>query len=224
MRRFARPILVLVSLLVLAGLPASANARVDDWQRVVRARHASAVFTLQDGCSLMEVFVSASDGKYVNWGAGVHKQGLLGVLVIVRDACAEPGPKGYPIIYSADGMTLDRLRSTPRFGRAWVQAGLAATDSSGQEVALRVDLQWAPLGAYQRSRVSGHGWFPADGRQGARVNTFSHGMMAPAQAWGSIWIDGAAHHLESTHDAVLEQVRYACKVIQHPRGGADVDC
>jgi hypothetical protein len=48
--------------------------------------------------------------------------------------------------------------------------------------------------------------------------------MAPAEAWGTIWLDGEAMPLEPTQDAVMEQVRYLCKVIQHPRGGAEVDC
>jgi hypothetical protein len=224
MLRIARLILILTTLAVLAGLPATASARIDDWQRVVRARHASATFSQLDGCDLLEVYVSASDGKYVNRHGPVNKQGLLGVLVIVRDACAEYGPKGYPVIYSADGMTLDRLGSTPKFERAWVSAMLAGTDSLDNSVELGVNLTWAPTAAFERSRVSGHGWFPLGEKHGARVNTFSHGLMAPAVAWGTLWVDGNAISLEPTHDAVLEQVRYRCAVIQHPRGGADVDC
>lgn len=224
MLRIARLILIITTLVPLVALPATTSARVDDWQRIVRARHASAVFSQLDGCELVEVYISASDGKYVNRLGPVNKQGLLGVLVIVRDACAEPGPKGYPVLYSADGMTLDRLGTTPSFGRAWIDATLAGSDTIGDPVELGVNLTWAPTAPFERSRVSGHGWFPPGERHGARVNTFSHGLMAPAAAWGTVWIDGMAISLEPTHDAVLEQVRYACKVIQHPRGGADVDC
>ena len=43
-------------------------------------------------------------------------------------------------------------------------------------------------------------------------------------AWGTVWVDGRAIVLQPTYDAMLQQVRYACKVIQHPRGGAEVDC
>jgi hypothetical protein len=225
MPRHARFTIVLVTLgLLLATLPATASAGVEDWQRVVRSRHASAVFVQLDGCEQMEIYVSASDGKYVNRRDAVNKQGLLGVLIQVRDACAEPGPKGYPVIYSADGMTLDRLYSTPRFGRAWVAATLPGTDDAGEAVQLRVDLRWEAMGEFERGRVSGHGWFPPDEKRGAWVGTFSHTLTAPAVAWGTLWVDGRALALVPTHDALLQQVRYACKVIQHPRGGAEVDC
>jgi hypothetical protein len=30
--------------------------------------------------------------------------------------------------------------------------------------------------------------------------------------------------LQPTEDATLEQVRYMCKTIQHPQGGAELDC
>jgi hypothetical protein len=224
MRRIARLVLVITTLSLLVALPATASAQIEEWQRIVRSRHASAVFSQVDGCNQVEVYVSATDGKYVNRLGPVNKQGLLGVLYQVRDICAEPGPKGYPVIYSADGMTLDRLQSTPRFNRAWISATLPGFDSEGLEVAIRVDLQFRPLADYERSRVSGHGWFPPGEKRGAWVGTFSHNMMAPAMAWGTVWIGGAALPLEPTQGAVLEQVRYACKVIQHPRGGAEVDC
>ncbi len=221
----ARFALVVVTLgLLVAALPATASAEVEDWQRVVRSRHASAVFVQLNGCDQVEVYVSATDGKYVNRRGAVNKQGLLGVLIQVRDACAEPGPKGYPVVYSADGMTLDPLGSTPRFGRAWVAGSLEGTDDAGAAVQLRVDLQWRPLAEFERGRVSGHGWFPPEEKRGAWVGTFSHTLTAPAVAWGTLWVDGRALALEPTHDALLQQVRYACKVIQHPRGGAEVDC
>jgi hypothetical protein len=225
MGRIARLALVLLTLgLLVAALPSVASAQIEDWQRVVRSRHASAVFVQVNGCDQVEIYISASDGRYVNRQAPVNKQGLLGVLVLVRDACAEPGPKGYPVVYSADGMTLDPLGSTPRFGRAWIAASLAGTDDAGGAVELRVDLQWRPLAEFERSTVSGHRWFPPGEKRGAWVGTFSHTMTAPAEAWGTLWVDGEASALEPTQDATLQQVRYACKVIQHPRGGAEVDC
>jgi hypothetical protein len=225
MRRIGRFILILVTLgLLVAALPATASAQVDDWQRVARSRHASAVFVQVDGCDQVEIYISATDGKFVNRHGAVNKQGLLGVLYIVRDACAEPDLKGLPITYSADGMTLDALRSTPQFDAAWIAARVAGTDSDGDAVNLRIDLQWRPLADFERGKVSGHGWFPPGEMHGARVNTWSHNMWAPAVAWGSIWVDGQAVTVEPTQDATLEQVRYACKVIQHPQGGADVDC
>jgi hypothetical protein len=224
MMRIARLVLVITTLALLAALPATASAQIEEWQRIVRSRHASAVFSQIDGCNQIEVYVSATDGKYVNRFGPVNKQGLLGVLYLVRDVCAEPGPKGYPVVFSADGMTLDRLESTPRFDRAWVSATLPGIDSDGVDIEIRVALQFRPLAGYERSRVSGHGWFPPGEKRGAWVGTFSHNMMAPAVAWGTVWIDGTALPLQPTQDAVLEQVRYLCKVIQHPRGGAEVDC
>jgi hypothetical protein len=224
MLRIARVILALTILALLIAVPATASAQIEDWQRVVRSRHASAVFTQVSGCDQVEIFVSATDGKYVNRLGPVNKQGLLGVLLLVRDVCGEPGPKGYPVVFSADGMTLDRLRTTPQFDRASVAATLPAIDSNGDALQIDVDLQWRPLADYERSKVSGHGWFPAGEKRGAWVGTFSHNMMAPAEAWGTIWLDGEAMPLEPTQDAVMEQVRYLCKVIQHPRGGAEVDC
>ena len=220
--RFAVALMALA--LLAAALPAAASARVDDWARVVRSRHAGATFVQVDGCQQLEVFVSAMDGKFVNRHGEVNKQGLLGVLVIVRDACAQPGPKGFPIVYSADGMTLDRLRSTPQFGSAWIEATVPAIDADGNPVQLEVDLQWRPAGEFERSRVSGHGWFPAGEKRGARVGTFSHNLQAPATAWGTVRLDGWELPLQPTTDATLEQVRYSCKVLQHPRGGYEVDC
>ena len=226
MRRTARFALVLVTLgVLLAGLPSAASsAQIEDWQRVILSRHASAAFVQVNGCDQVEIYVSATDGKYVNRRAAVNKQGLLGVLVLVRDACAEPGPKGHPVVYSADGMTFDALGSTPRFGRAWIAASLPGSDDQGRAVQLRVDLAWEPLADFERGRVSGHGWFPPGEKRGAWVGTFSHTLTARAVAWGTIWVDGNPIALEPTRDATLQQVRCACKVIQHPRGGAEVDC
>ena len=61
------------------------------------------------------------DGRFGARGGRINKQGLVGVFYAERDICGEPGPKGFPIIYSADGMTLDRLGST-----AAVRGGLGS--------------------------------------------------------------------------------------------------
>ncbi|HEX6127643.1 MAG TPA: hypothetical protein VF071_01325 [Candidatus Limnocylindria bacterium] len=225
MRRISRFIMVVVTLgLVVAAMPSSASAQIEDWQRVIRARHAGAVFVQVNGCDQVEIYVSSSDGKYVNRHGAVNKQGLLGVLYIVRDACAEPGPKGYPVTYSADGMSLDSLVTPPRFERASVVARLPGTDDDGNPVLFRVDLQWRPTAVFEKSRVSGHAWFPPGEKRGAWIGTWSHNWMAPAVAWGTVWLDGRAITLQPTVDATLEQVRYMCKVIQHPQGGAELDC
>jgi hypothetical protein len=226
MRRRARILVALVlPALLIAAVPSAAGASViEDYARVIQSRHASAAFMQVDGCRQVEVFVSAMDGKFGSLHGTINKQGLVGVFYLERDACAEPGPKGFPVVYSADGMSLDRLGSTARFGSAWVQATLQGSDADGHPIEMGINLQWAPVEPYERSRVSGNGWFPAAGQRGAHVHTFSHGLRAAATAWGEVTIGGEAISLSPTLDASLEQVRYFCQVIQHPHGGYDVDC
>ena len=229
MRRHARFLALLavlavaVLMLTAAGSVAGASV-IEDYARVIRSRHAGAAFLQVDGCRQVEVFVSAMDGTFGTRGGRVNKQGLMGVFYAERDICGEPGPKGYPIVYSADAMSLDRLGSTARFDRAWARASLPGLDSDGDEVTIGLDLVWSPIGAYERSRVDGNGWFPANGQRGAHVHTFSHGWRADATARGNITLNGQVLELGPTGDATLEQVRYFCQVIQHPRGGYDVDC
>jgi hypothetical protein len=226
MRRSAR-ILALFALpaLLLGMVTTAASASViDDYARVIRSRHAGATFLQVDGCRQVEVFLSAMEAKFGTRGGRINKQGLIGIFYAERDVCGEPGPKGFPITYTADAMSLDRLASTPRFGAAWVRTTLAGLDSEGNQVSIGLDVSWSPLGAYERSRVSGNGWFPANGQRGANVHTFSHGLRADARAWGTLSLNGRAIELAPTTDATLEQVRYFCRVIQHPRGGFDVDC
>ena len=221
--RFLAILAVPVLLLVTLGTAAGASV-IEDYARVVRSRHASAAFVQVDGCRQFEVFVSAMDGTFGTRGGRVNKQGLVGVFYAERDICGVEGPKGFPVTYAADAMTLDRLGSTPQFGRAWVHADLPGVDSDGHDISIGLDVAWSPVGDYERSRVSGNGWFPANGQRGAHVHTFSHGLRADALAWGSISLNGQSVELAPTSDASLEQVRYFCQVIQHPRGGFDVDC
>ena len=211
-------------LLLGATAPAAGASVIEDYARVIRSRHAGATFVQVDGCRQVEVFISAMDAKFGTRGGRINKQGLIGVFYAERDICGEPGPKGFPITYSADAMSLDRLGSTPRFGSAWVRATLPGLDGEGHEVSIGLDVSWSALGALERSRVAGNGWFPANGQQGARVHTFSHGLRADALAWGTLTLGGQAIELAPTSDATLEQVRYFCQVIQHPQGGFDVDC
>ena len=211
-------------LLLGATAPAAGASVIEDYARVIRSRHAGATFVQVDGCRQVEVFISAMDAKFGTRSGRINKQGLIGVFYAERDICGEPGPKGFPITYSADAMSLARLSSTPRFGAAWVRTTLPGLDGDGNPVSIGLDVSWSPLGAYERSRVSGNGWFPAQGQRGAHVHTFSHGLRADALAWGSMTLDGQAIELAPTSDATLEQVRYFCQVIQHPHGGFDVDC
>ena len=224
-----RPLLRLCSilgalvLLVGASLPARAGT-IEDYARVIRSRHAGATFTQVDGCRQIEVFVSAMDAVFGSRPGPMNKQGLVGVFYRERDLCAEPGPKGYPVVFQADAQSLDRLATSPRFGTASVSAVLHGTDGDGNPIRMAIDLRWNAAEAFARSRVSGNDWFPAGQKRGARVHTFSHGMSASAIAHGSIVIEGEAIELPATGDATLEQVRYFCQVIQHPQGGFDVDC
>ena len=162
MRRRTRLLALLAVPVLLLGLTAGvAGASViEDYARVIRSRHAGATFVQVDGCRQVEVFLSAMDAKFGTRGGRVNKQGLVGVFYAERDICVEPGPKGYPITYSADGMSLDRLGSSPRFGAAWVRATLPGLDSDGNAVSIGLDVRWSPLGAFERSRVSGNALVP----------------------------------------------------------------
>ena len=154
----------------------------------------------------------------------VNKQGLVGVFYRELDVCAEPGPKGYPVVFQADAQSLDRLVTSSRFRSASLHVDLDGMDGDGNPIEIAIDLEWVASEPLQRSRVSGNGWFPVDEKFGARVHTFSHGLSASAEARGSITVNGTHVDLERTAEATLEQIRYFCQVIQHPQGGFDVDC
>ena len=226
MRRRARFLsAIFVPAVLLTAAPTLAGASViEDYARVIRSRHASAAFMQIDGCRQTIVFISAMDAKFGSQQGPINKQGLIGVFYQERDACAEPGPKGYPVVFMADGQSLDRLGTSTRFGSAWARATLDGTDGDGNPVEIELNIEWSALEAFEKSRVSGNAWFPANGQRGAHVHTFSFGLRAPAAAWGEVAIDGETVSLSPTFDASLEQVRYFCQVIQHPQGGFDVDC
>jgi hypothetical protein len=226
MRRRARILAALIlPAMLLASIPSAAGASViEDYARVILSRHASAAFMQVDDCRQVEVFVSAMDAKFGTQGGRVNKQGLVGVLYLERDLCGEPGPKGFPVVYMADAQSLDRLRTSTKFGSAWVEASMSGTDGDGNPVEIGLNLEWSALGAFEKSRISENGWFPVRATRGAHVHTFSFGLNSPATAWGDVTIDGEVTSLSPTLDASLEQVRYFCQVIQHPQGGAEVAC
>jgi hypothetical protein len=209
---------------LLAAVTPAAASTIEDYARVIRSRHAGATFSQVDGCIQTEVFVSAMDAVFGSRPGPVNKQGLVGIFYRQVDVCAEPGPKGFPVVFQADARSLDRLVTLSRFRTASINAVLEGTDGDGNAIQMAVDLRWAASAPLERSRVSGNAWFPADEKQGARVHTFLHGLAAPASASGSITVDERRVDLEATFDATLEQVRYFCQVIQHPHGGFDVDC
>jgi hypothetical protein len=217
--------LFLLPLVLLTAMPSAVGASViEDYARVIRSRHAGATFVQITGCIQSELFVSAMDAKFGSRHGPVNKQGLVGVFLARRDICVEPGPKGYPLVYAADGMTLDRLSTDPQFSRAWLDAAIPATDMDGNPVTIGLSLHWTPTGPLERSRIKGNAWLPEGVTFGAHVHTFSHGLRADAMASGQVSIGDELIELAPTTDAQLEQVRYFCQVIQHPRGGAEVDC
>lgn len=226
MRRRARILAALIlPAMLLAAVPSVAGASViEDYARVIRSRHAGANFTMVDGCTRTEVIISAMDAKYGSLHGTINKQGLVGVFYAERDICGEPGPKGFPVVYSADGMTFVRLGSNPQFTKAWLQVSIPAMDSDGNEVEILLDLYWSATEPLQRSKVSRNAWVPAGVKRSAHVHTFSHGLRAAAMAWGAVTVDGQALGLAPTNDATLEQTRYFCQIIQHPQGGAEADC
>lgn len=224
--RPARRLIGILSTLVLmlaAVAPVQAST-IEDYARVIRSRHAGATFSQIDGCRQTEVFVSAMDAVFGSRPGPVNKQGLVGIFYRELDVCAEPGPKGFPVVFQADAHSLDRLVSSSRFTSAAVHVVMDGTDGDGNPVQMALDLEWAASEPLHRSRVSGNAWFPVDEKLGARVHTYSHGLSAAAVARGSITIDGTRVDLLPTSDATLEQIRYFCQVIQHPQGGFDVDC
>jgi hypothetical protein len=210
--------------LLLASVTPAVAGTIEDYARVIRSRHAGATFSQVDGCIQTEVFVSAMDAVFGSRPGPVNKQGLVGVFYRQIDLCAEPGPKGFPVVFQADAQSLDRLVTSARFRTASISAVLDGTDGDGNLVQVAIDLRWTASAPLVRSRVSGNAWFPADEGHGARVHTFSAGLSAPATARGSMTVDGTHVELDATSDATLEQIRYFCQVIQHPQGGFDVDC
>lgn len=210
-------------ILLAAAMPAAAST-IEDYARVIRSRHAGATFSQVDGCTQTEVFVSAMDAVFGSRPGPVNKQGLVGIFYRELDVCAEPGPKGFPVLFQADAQSLDRLVTTSRFTTAAIHVVMDGMDGDGNPVELGLDLEWTASEPLHRSRVSGNGWFPVDEQFGARVHTFSHGLSASAVARGSITVDGSRTDLQPTTDATLEQIRYFCQVLQHPQGGFDVDC
>jgi hypothetical protein len=224
MRRLHRLVVTVAALaLLLASVTPVGAAKAEDYARVIRSRHAGATFVQVDGCRQVEVFVSAMDAKFGSRPGPVNKQGLVGVFYRELDICSGPGPR-FPVVFSADAQSLDRLVTSPRFGTASIDVTLSGTDGDGNPVAIDLTVDWDAATAFERSKVSGNDWFPAGQKRGAHVHTWSHGLRADALAHGSITVGGMHVELEPTTEATLEQIRYFCQVLQHPKGGFDVDC
>jgi hypothetical protein len=211
-----------IGLLLTAVAPVGA-AQAEDYARVIRSRHAGATFVQVDGCRQVEVFVSAMDAVFGSRPGPVNKQGLVGVFYRELDICSGPGPR-FPVVFSADAQSLDRLVTSSRFRTASIDVTLSGTDGDGNPVSIDLQVTWTAATAFERSKVSGNDWFPAGQKRGAHVHTWSHGSSADAIARGSVTVGGTRIQLEPTTDATLEQIRYFCQVLQHPQGGFDVDC
>jgi hypothetical protein len=211
-----------IGLLLTAVVPVGA-AHAEDYARVIRSRHAGATFVQVEGCRQVEVFVSAMDAVFGSRPGPVNKQGLVGVFYRELNICSGEGPR-FPVVFSADAQSLDRLVTSSRFRTASIDVTLAGTDGEGNPVAIDLEVEWTAATAFERSRVSGNDWFPAGEKRGAHVHTWSHGASADAIARGSVTVGGTHVQLAPTTDATLEQIRYFCQVLQHPKGGFDVDC
>lgn len=223
---------VLVTSAALALMPVSTDARVPEYQRVIKARFAAPTAPLVrvDGCIRTEVWADSSDNVFGGRPGRVNKQGLTSVLVIQYDACAAPqsasaaADGGTPgqVVFDGIGQTRDRLNSTPRFDRAWVDATVPVLDDiSGLAVPVRLDLTWRPIAEFDRETVHSHVRVPHEGI----VNSHSQTLTAGAAVRGDVWIGKERMSFGPTQGAVLSQVKYGCQVILHPRAaGSDLSC
>lgn len=217
---------------VLALTCVTAQAGVPDYQRVIKARSAdpTAPLVVEEECSRTEIWVNSSDNMFGGRPGRVVKQGLTSVSVTRYDTCAEPdevtaaagGGKHGVIVFDGMGQTLDRLRTSPRLDRAWVDAVVPVLDDvSGRTVPVRVDLTWTLVGPLEKDTVHSHVRRPHEGI----VVSHSQTRTGDAVVAGEVWIDEERLSFGPTPGAVLSQVKYGCQVILHPRSsGSDLSC
>ena len=221
---------LIVVALALALTPTATVAAIPEYQRVIKSRSADAALVRVAGCIRTEIFVSSSDNKFGARPGRVSKQGLTSVLVSLFDTCsraprtapdaaAEPPPG--ELIFTGIGQSLDRLNSTARFDKAWIDVTLPVLDEvSGQTVPVRLDLQWSLLDGFDRDTVHTHVRVP----RGGIVNSHSQTLRGDALVSGTVSIGTDPHPFERTEDAHLQQAKYGCQVISHPHGNTDLDC
>lgn len=232
-----RALAVLVAAVLVAGIsvvaaPATVEAGVPQYQRVIKARAAlpSAALVSVEGCIRTEVWADSSDSVFGGRPGRVVKQGLTSVLVIRYDTCASrtgasaAGGGGNPgkVIFDGFGQTSDRLRSTPRFDRAWVDATLPVLDDvSGKTVSVRLALTWTLVGAFDRDTGHTHARFPHEGI----VNSHTQTLTGDALVSGDISIGADRLTFPPTGGTVLSQVKSGCQVIVFPHAtGTDLSC
>ena len=152
MRRLHRLVVTVAAIgLLLTSVTPVGAARAEDYARVIRSRHAGATFVQVDGCRQVEVFVSAMDAKFGSRPGPVNKQGLVGVFYRELDICSGEGPR-FPVVFSADAQSLDRLVSSPRFGTASIDVHLTGTDGDGNPVVIELQIDWTAATAFERSK------------------------------------------------------------------------
>lgn len=206
--------------------PATAAADVPEYQRVIFSRHADAASVDQTGCLKTEIWVSTSDNVFGGRPGPVNKQGLTSALVRQIDVCGEgvaaaAAPPEGDVVFDGIGQTLDPLQTTPRFDRAWIDVTLPVLDEvSNTTVPVHLDLEWTPVGEFDRDTVHTHAKVP----HGAIVNSHSQTLMADAAVSGTVTVDGTPYTFEPVGDAHLQQVKYGCQLIDHPQGEADLSC
>jgi hypothetical protein len=230
MNHFHRLATILLIAVGAALAPSTASADVPEYQRVIKSRLADAALMDVAGCIRTEIFVSSSDSVFGGRPGPVNKQGLTGALVSQFDTCSSAStdkvgaaakPPPGKLIFSGIGQTREPLNSTPRFDRAWIDVTVPVLDEiSGRTVPVRLDLQWALVGEFDRDTVHTHVRVP----HGAIVNSHSQTLMGDAVVTGTATIGTDLIDFGSTAGAHLQQVKYGCQVITHPHGTVDLDC
>jgi hypothetical protein len=232
-----RALAVLVTGLLVAGIavvvaPATVEAGVPQYQRVITARSAlpTAALVAVEGCIRTEVWADSSDNVFGGRPGRVNKQGLTSVLVVGYDTCTHglggsaAGGGGDPgtVIFEGFGQTLDRLRSTPRFDRAWIDATLPVVDEvSGETLTVRLALTWTLVGEFDRDTGHSHVRFPHEGI----VNSHTQTLTGDALVSGEVSIGADRLTFPPTGGAVLSQVKSGCQVIVFPHAsGTDLSC
>jgi len=227
--------LVAATLLVASAIPATALAAVPDYQRVISSRHADAVLTSIDGCTLTEVFVSGMDAVFGGRPGPIDRQGLAGVGVRQSDVCGAAASLGHLGIFAAGGgggtptfdglgQTLDQLGSTVHFDRAWLRADIPVVNEvpgTGEKVVVSLDLTWSLVGELDRDTGHLHVRVPDEGN----VNSHQNTLMGDATVSGTVRIGDDLLSFDGVEGAHLQQVKYGCQVIAHPAAGdPDLSC
>ena len=231
MKRLGRLVAVLAAAVTLAQpalLPVAAQGAVPEYQRVIKARSASAAITIEAGCRETRIWIASSSNVFGGRPGRVVKQGLTTVLVQRLETCgparvaaAAGEPPVGEVVFEGMGQTLDPLRSTPRFDSAWVQATVPLLDEvSGQTVPVNLHVHWSPSAPYVRDTLSTHVREP----HGGIVNSHSQTRTAPALVEGTVMIADETFTFAGESDASLEQVKYGCQLIRHPHGTTALSC